>query len=78
MSPELIAYLLTWAVFYTGYPAPESQPVVEYVPHSHFVREICNYVDTIETPCTVRAMYDDNIQGVLFLDEVFEGQQTHT
>ncbi len=75
MSPELIAYLLTWAVFYTGYPAPDVQPVIEYAPHSYFVREMCDFIDTLEEPCKVRAMYNDNIQGVLFLDEVFEGQQ---
>lgn len=74
MSPELIAYLLTWAVFYTGYPAPEVQPVIAYVPHSYFVPRMCGGVDTIKTPCTVRAMYDDHIDGVLFLDEMFQGK----
>ena len=74
MTPELIAYLLTWAVFYTGYPAPEVQPVIAYVPHSHFVREMCGFVDTPENPCTIRAMYDDDIDGVLFLDEKYIGK----
>jgi len=75
MNPELIAYLLTWAVFYTDYPAPDVQPVIEYKPHSYFVREMCDFVDNLEKPCNVRAMYNDDIDGVLFLDEGFEGQQ---
>lgn len=75
MSPDLIAYLLTWAVFYTGYPAPDVQPVIEYKPHSYFVREMCGFIDTLAKPCKVRAMYNDDIDGVLFLDERFEDQQ---
>lgn len=72
MSLELIAYLLTWAVFYTGYPSPDMPPTIEYVPHSHFVREMCNFVDTIEDPCNIRAMYNDDIDGVIFLDEILQ------
>ncbi len=75
MSPELIAYLLTWAVFYSGYPAPDVQPVIEYKPHSYFVREMCHFIDNLEKPCKVRAMYNDDIDGVIFLDERFEGRQ---
>lgn len=72
MSPETIAWLLSWAVFYTGYPMPDELPVIEWVPHSFFVQRICNNVDSIEFPCAVRAMYDDNIDGIIFLDEWFK------
>ena len=75
MNPELIAYLLTWAVFYTGYPAPDVQPVIEYVPHSYFVRKMCNFVDTPLKPCRIRAMYNDDVDRVIFLDERFKDQQ---
>lgn len=75
MSPELIAYLLTWAVFYSGYPAPDVQPTIEYRPHSYFVSRMCDFVDTPLKPCKVRAMYNDDIDGVILLDEEYEGQQ---
>jgi len=75
MSPELIAYLLTWAVFYTGYPAPDVQPVIEYVPHQFLVQEMCRGVDTPEYPCKTRAMYNDNIDGVIFLNEMYIGKK---
>ena len=44
----------------------------EYVPHSFFVERICDGVDTPEYPCTVRAMYDDNIDAFIFIDEEFK------
>jgi len=71
MTPELIKQLLTWAVFYTGYTMPAELPVIEYVPHSYFVQTICYNEDTAENPCTVRAMYDDNNDGVIYLNEKF-------
>ena len=72
MNPELIAWLLSWAVFYTGYSMPDELPVVEFVPHSYFVKRTCFGIDTQKDPCNTRAMYDDNIDGVIFLDEKFE------
>jgi len=72
MNPELIAWLLSWAVFYTGYPMPDELPVIEFVPHSYFVVRLCNGVNTPEFPCKVRAMYDDNIDGFIFVDEKYE------
>ena len=72
VSPETIAYLLSWAVFYTGYPMPAQLPIIEFVPHSYFVRRICYNLDTPESPCIIQGMYDDNIDGVIFLDEVFK------
>lgn len=71
MTPELIKQLLTWAVFYTGYTMPAELPVIEYVPHSYFVQTICYNEDTAENPCGVRAMYDDNNDGVIYLNEKF-------
>lgn len=71
MSPELMAYLLSWAVFYTGYPIPDELPTIDFVPHSFFVETVCNYADTPKKPCKARAMYNDNIDGVIFMDEEF-------
>ncbi len=76
MSPETIAWLLSWAVFYTGYPMPDELPVIEFVPHSFFVERICDGVDLPEFPCGVRAMYDDNIDAFIFVDEVYEDNIT--
>lgn len=72
MSPELIAYLLSWAVLFTGYSMPDELPVVKFVPHSFFVQRICHNIDTLEFPCVVRAMYDDNIDGFIFLDKKYK------
>ena len=72
----MIKQLLTWAVFYTGYTMPAELPVIEYVPHSHFVNTICYHVDTAEDPCTVRAMYDDNQDGLIFLNEKYVNEMT--
>lgn len=74
MNPELIAYLLSWAVFYTGYSMPDQLPVIEFVPRSYFVWRICDNIDTPKSPCVVRAMYDDDIDGFIFLDQVFKGK----
>lgn len=72
MSPELMAWLLSWAVFFTGYSMPDQLPVIQFVPHSFFVQHTCNNVDTPENPCSTRAMYHDKIDGVIFLDEAFK------
>ena len=71
MNSELIVYLLSWAVFYTGYPMPDELPIITFVPHSFFVERVCNYIDPPKKPCTVRAMYDDNTDGVIFMDKIF-------
>jgi len=73
MSPELIAYLLSWAVFYTGYEMPVEPPIIEYVTHQYFVDGLlCNGIDTPEKPCNVRASYTDFNTGVIDVDEKFE------
>lgn len=76
MTPELIKYLLSWAVFYSGYQMPAEMPVIEYVPHSYFVETICYNVDTAAEPCAVRAMYDDNKDGIIFVDAKYIGSTT--
>jgi hypothetical protein len=73
MSPELIAYLLSWAVFYTGYEMPPEPPQIVYVTHQYFVDSpLCNGVDTVERPCSVRAAYSDLNKGVIEVDEKFK------
>ena len=73
MSPELIAYLLSWAVFYTGYDMPAEPPTIVYVTHQYFVDSpLCKGIDTIERPCTIRAAYNDYNSGVIEVDEKFK------
>ncbi len=73
MSPELVAYLLSWAVFYTGYEMPEQPPAIVYVTHQYFVDSpLCKGVDTPEHPCNVRAAYNDYNSGVIEIDEKFK------
>ena len=71
MSPELILYLLSWAVFYTGYPMPDEPPTIIYVPHSYFVIKMCNNYESAAEPCRVRAMYSDYDTGILWLDRAY-------
>lgn len=74
MSSELILYLLSWAVFYTGYPMPDKPPEIVYVTHEYFVQTpLCKGIDTLENPCTVRAAYNDYNSGVIEMDEEFRG-----
>lgn len=73
MSPELIAYLLSWAVFYTGYEMPARPPIIVYVTHQYFVDSpTCKGIDTYENPCSVRAAYNDLYTGIIELDEQFK------
>lgn len=71
MSPELIAWLLSWAVFYTGYDMPQILPTVEVVDHQYFVQILCKGVDTQRHPCNVRGSYDDNETGLIRLNNKF-------
>ena len=73
MSEQLILYLLSWAVFYTGYEMPEEPPVIEFVTHEYIVgTPLCKGIDTIEDPCTVRAMYNDFNSGVIQIHEKYK------
>lgn len=75
MSNELIIYLLSWAVFYTGYEMPEEPPVIEFVTHEYFVNTpLCEGVDTPKDPCTVRALYNDLDPDVIKIDEVYKDE----
>ena len=80
MTTELIAYLLSWAVFYTGYPMPEQLPTINYVEREYFVNSpLCRGIDTINNPCTVRAMYGDNTTGILYVNKQFKNDtDAHT
>lgn len=76
MSPELIAYLLSWAVFYTGYDMPAEPPEIVYVTHQYFVDSpLCYGIDTQENPCSIRAAYSDSNPGVITVDEKFIGDE---
>ena len=73
MNVELIAHLLSWAVFYTDYPMPDQLPVIDYVTHEYIVNtSLCNGIDTVRDPCTARAFYDDGNTGHLVIDEKFK------
>lgn len=77
MSEELILYLLSWAVFYTGYDMPEEPPQIVYVTHEHFVNSpLCKGIDTPEQPCTVRAAYNDYNSGVIEVHERFKDDKS--
>lgn len=62
------------AVSYTGYDVPEKLPVIQYVPHLYFVQRVCHNIDTLEDPCRVRAGYNHNTDGIIYMDEKFENQ----
>lgn len=73
MSNELVIYLLSWAVFYTGYEMPDAPPEIVYVTHQYFVDSpLCRGIDTVEKPCNVRAAYNDYNSGVIEVDEKFK------
>ena len=77
MSPELILYLLSWAVFYTGYDMPAELPVIEYVTHEYMVgTPLCKGIDTVENPCSIRALYNDYNSGVILVDEKYKGDES--
>ena len=73
MNPELIAWLLSWAVFYTGYEMPSRPPIIVYVTHQYFVDSpTCNGIDTYKNPCSVRAAYNDLYTGIIEVDEEYK------
>jgi len=71
MSQELIIYLLSWAVFYTGYPMPDELPTIDVVKHEYFVSSVCAGIDTIQDPCGGRGMYNDKESGHIYLNEKY-------
>lgn len=68
MSLEGLAWLLSWAVFYTGYQMPAELPVIQFEPNEYFEISYCRQKDD---ECMVRAMYDDRHDGVIFINEKF-------
>ena len=65
---EILLHLMQWAVALTGYEYPAEMPMVVYAPHSYFVETVCEGVDTEKEPCVVRAMYDDETDGRIYLN----------
>lgn len=61
-TSELIAVLLSWASSLSGYPYPDSRPLVEYREHDFFEQHACADVKN----CRVAAWYDN--QGTIYLD----------
>jgi len=76
MPNDVILYLLSWAVFYTGFPMPDELPTVEIVEHAYFVEKICKGVDTKRKPCMARGMYNDKETGRIYLNEKFAPEIT--
>jgi hypothetical protein len=77
MSPDLILYLLSWAVFYTSYDMPAEPPIIEYVTHEYMVNTpLCKGIDTVKDPCTIRALYNDYNSGVIQVDEKYKNDES--
>jgi len=66
---QMISVLLSWTVYLSGYPLPETLPVLEYQPHGFFVEHACLGNEN----CRAVGWYDDN--GTIFLDERVKGQE---
>lgn len=71
MNPELIAYLLSWAVFYTGYNIPVDLPIIKFVPNEYFIEKLCRYRENPNDPCNILAMYDDEHDGIIYINKKF-------
>lgn len=72
---NLIATMLVWASYLSGYPMTNDNPLVVLVPHSYFVENACHGIDTKDDPCTYVGLYtyddkmihiDNNIDKQLF------------
>ncbi|MBI4005859.1 MAG: hypothetical protein HY356_04250 [Gammaproteobacteria bacterium] len=68
-TTQMISVLLSWTVYLSGYPLPETLPVIEYQPHIFFVEKAC----LGNKNCRVAGWYDDN--GTIYLDERVKGQE---
>lgn len=66
MDPATIAILLSWAVKFSGYPAPDAMPAVQYKPHSFFVENACGGRE-----CKVAGWYDD--KNVVYIENKYRG-----
>jgi hypothetical protein len=64
--------LLTWAAQLSGYPMPETLPVVVEEPHAFFVAKLCRGVETPEQPCPYVGRYNDT--RVIWIDERLQGE----
>ncbi len=62
IADALLTILLSWAVYISPYPAPDSLPKLEQRPHVFFVNNVCGGVE-----CNVVGWYND--EGVIYLDE---------
>lgn len=60
---QLVAILLSWTVNLSGYPLPETPPLIEFKPHDFFVEHAC----LGNTKCRVAAWYDNN--GIIYIDD---------
>ncbi|MGH8120357.1 MAG: hypothetical protein ACRESK_07060 [Gammaproteobacteria bacterium] len=65
---QLVAILLSWTVNLSGYPKPETLPLIEFKPHDFFVEHAC----LGNTKCRVAAWYDN--KGVIYIDDKLENK----
>ena len=59
----MISVLLSWTIHLTNYPYPENPPVVEYRPHSFFVKYAC----LGNEKCRAVGWYNND--GIVYIDE---------
>ncbi len=60
----LLAILLSWASYLSGYPAPSESPEIRFEQHAFFVENVCGGKD-----CNVVGWYDD--ADVVYIDEQY-------
>lgn len=77
MTTETIASLMAWVVAFTGYAEPDRLPVIEYVPIEFIQSKLCPGLNDICVARTkhFRGMYDDNLRGILFINEDYRSDK---
>jgi hypothetical protein len=63
-DPELYSGLLSWAEKLSGYPRPQVEPTVEFVPQAFFNKHACN-----DRPCRVWGWYPNTGGNVVYVHE---------
>jgi hypothetical protein len=64
---ELYSALFSWAVTLSGYPAPATMPVIEYVPHARLEQMMCK-----SQHCDVLGVYPPG--ETIYLDDKLDPQ----
>ena len=50
---------------------PNEIPVIQFAPNSFFERLICQYRENKEEPCNIYAAYDDDTDGIIYVNTRF-------